>query len=183
MKHANFYRVFVDFIKDMYDAENQIVKALPDMIQSVHNEDLKKCLSLHLEETRDQITRIKRIFQLLGETSEPKECKGMKGVIEEGREILRKPGISSTVKDCFIIISAQKVEHYEIASYGSALTLAKHMKSTCPDVNAFKEVCELLEETLKEEKNADKKLTTIAEGKLFMQGVNHELEKEIKVKR
>lgn len=183
MKNMVFYRIFLDFLQDIYDAENQVVKSLPLMIQNATNEDLRESLSLHLEETKDQVQKLKRVFELLGEQPLGKPCKGIVGLIEEGKEILQKPGITPHVKDCFIIISAQKIEHYEIASYGSAIALVEHMESAFKDRKELKEIREHLEDILEEEEEADKKLTQVAEGKWLMDGVNDEIEKELKVSR
>lgn len=170
-------------MQGIYDAENQMVNALPLMIQECTNEDLRIGLSEHLEETKEQVNRLQKVFSLLGEIPEGKKCKGMAGIIEEGKDILSRGGLTPAVKDCFIIITAQQVEHFEIASYGSAVALIEHIQSACPEKNEFNEICDLLEETLQEEGKADKALTRVAEGKLFFDGVNDELEKEIKLRR
>lgn len=105
---------------------------------------------------------------------------GLAGIIEEGEQLLKRSGLTSALKDCFIIISAQKVEHYEIASYGSAIALTKHLKSVASEQIDFSKILNLLEENLDEESKADKKLTKVAEGKFFTQGVNDEIENDIK---
>ncbi len=181
MKKSFFYQFFLEFIQDIYDAEKQIIEAMPTMIQAATNKDLKEGLTEHFEETKDQVNRLEIIFNLLEEKPFRKKCKGMEGVLLEGKEFLQEAGMSPAVKDCFIIIAAQKVEHYEIASYGSALALAKHMRSASDD-KEYEDICDLLEESIKEEKNADKTLTKVAEGKLFTIGVNEEIEEEIKQK-
>lgn len=182
MRNATFYKVFLEFIQDIYDAENQIVEALPTMISHCNHPDLKKGLSQHLEETKEQVNRLEQIFTLLEESPTRKPCAGMKGLLEEGKEILEKNNLTKSVKDCFIIIAAQKVEHYEIASYGSAIALVDHMECACENKDEWKEICDLLNKTLKEEKASDEKLTKVAEGSLFIKGVNEEIEKEISVK-
>lgn len=182
MKGSTFYKVFVEFIADIYDAENQIVKALPKMIQHASDSNLKTGLTKHLEETKEQVSRLKEIFSLLGESVTAKPCDGMKGLLKEGEEVISKSGLTPAVKDCFIIIAAQKVEHYEIASYGSALALVKHLEAACGDQADFDAIESLLKDSLDEEVKADKTLTAAAEGKMFMKGVNDEIEKEVKAK-
>jgi ferritin-like metal-binding protein YciE len=183
MKNSHFYKFFLQFIQDIYDAENQIVEKLPQMIKEVTNEELKAGLTEHFNETKQQVTRLNQVFKLLDEEPKRKKCKGLEGIIQEGTDILQESGLTPAVKDCFIIITAQQVEHYEIASYGSAIALVEHMKSACPEVSELSDVCDLLNDILKEEKSADKKLTKAAEGKLFMKGVNDELENELKATR
>lgn len=183
MKQNIFYEVFLDYIQDLYDAEKQIVNTLKELIHEASHDELKHSLSNHLEETKVQVKRLEKIFHHLNETPKAKTCKGIKGLIEEGKEIFQKYDLSPTLKDCFIIISTQKIEHYEISAYGSACSLAKLMMSAYHDKSHFKEIYKLLDETLQEEGKADKKLTKVAEGKLFLEGVNEELEKEIKANK
>ena len=180
MKNSRFYQVFLEYIQDLYDAEQQIVISLPAMIQAATNDELKSGFTEHLGETKEQVKRLERIFNLLGEQPKAKTCQAMKGLIAEGKEILQKSGLTPAVRDCFIIICAQKIEHYEISAYGSAYALAKHIQAVSSDKQIFKEICKLFDETLQEEGHADKKLTKVAEGKLFFNGVNDELEEELK---
>lgn len=181
MKETVFYQQFVAFIQDIYDAENQIVKALPKIIEACTHDDLKKGLSNHLKETQEQVTRLQQVFSLLGQTPQAKHCAGMAGLIQEGEEILAKKGLKPAVKDCFIIIGSQKIEHYEMASYGSAIALVGHLEEVAEDKTPWKEICRLLESSLAEEEKADKTLTKVAEGTLFKKGVNEELESEMKM--
>jgi ferritin-like metal-binding protein YciE len=183
MKNSVSYKFFLKFIQDIYDAEHQIVDRLPLMIKECTNEELKKGLTEHLIETKEQVNRLNKVFKLLGEEPSRKKCKGLEGIIEEGQSVLKEPGLTPAVKDCFIIITAQQIEHYEIASYGSAIALVEHFKSACSDKNEFSEICDLLNATIKEEGKADKKLTKVAEGKMFTEGVNDEIENEIKSMR
>lgn len=181
MNKLAFFDVFLEFVQDLYDAELHITKALPQMIQKATNEDLQAGLSDHLKETKEQVKRLEKVFKLLGIRPQARQCKGILGLLEEGREILQRKGISRAARDCFIIIAAQKIEHYEIASYGSACTLVEHMNAACPELANFDEIYDLLNATLQEEAKADIKLTKIAEGKFFKQGVNDELEHEIAI--
>jgi len=142
--------LLVDELKDLYSAEKQIVRALPKIIKAVSTPELKEGLTNHLEETKNQVTRLEKIGDLLGKKMTGKTCVGMKGVLEEGSEVLEdtEKGI---VRDAALISACQRVEHYEMAGYGSARDFAKLLGQ--------KEVAALLDETLAEEKNADKTLT------------------------
>lgn len=183
MKDAVFYNLFLGFIQTIYDAENQIVKAIPSIIKECTSQELREGLSEHLEETKEQVTRLRRVFELLGETPTAKPCKALTAILEEGKEMIGKSHLTPAMKDCFIIINAQQIEHYEIASYGSLISLIDHIKEACPERKEMKEIYDLMKETIEEEGTADKKLTKVAEGKLFCKGVNEEIEKEIKVNR
>lgn len=170
MKNQSLYQLFIDEIQDMYSCEVQIIESLPYLIKSAFHEDLKKALTQHLEETKNQVTRLENIFSLLGLPSKKKRCKGMEGILNEGGEVISHKTPSITL-DAIIIAAAQKVEHYEIASYGTLCSFAKHLKLQ-------KEVGELLNENLQEEGAADKKLTKIAEGSFFSTGINEEAVEE-----
>ncbi len=178
MKQSAFYNMFVELLKDLFDAENQIVQNLPKVIQTASNPELKEALSQHLDETKNQVQRLKQIFKMLNENPTGKTCKGMKALFEEGEEVIKK-GEAPTVKDAHLIIACQKVEHYEIAAYGSARALARHLNDARLDDRLdFDEIADLLQLTLDEESAADEKLTDIAEGGFFTQGINEEAEKE-----
>lgn len=140
-------------LKDLYDAEHQIVDALPKMIDQVSSPDLKQALEKHLQETELQITRLEDCFNMLEMKPERIGCDGMKGVLKEGEHVLAG-NMESSVKDDAIIGAAQRVEHYEMAAYGCARDHAK--------VLGFEEISKLLDATLQEEGNADHTLTTIA---------------------
>lgn len=118
---------------------------------------------MHLEETRNHVSRLERVFNSLGTTSAGKECEAMKGLIKEGEEVINMKG-DSTVKDAALIAAAQRVEHYEIAGYGTARTFA--------DKLGFSDAADILQDTLDEEGSADKKLTSLAEGSMFTTGIN-----------
>lgn len=161
---SDLRKLLVDELKDLYDAEHRIVKALPTMIEKTSDEDLRKALENHLEETEGQITRLESAFEHLSQKAQRKACKGIQGILEEGEEALEKAQATGAVKDALIIAGAQRVEHYEIAAYGTARTWAEELD--------LDEVASLLDETLDEESAADEKLTSIAEGGLVEKGVN-----------
>lgn len=145
--------LFVDELKDLYSAEKQITRVLPKLAKAATSEDLKQAFLSHLEETNGQVARLDKIFQTLGKNPKGKTCVGMKGVLEEGSEVLQDTD-KGVVRDAALISAAQRVEHYEIAGYGSVRDFAKMLGQG--------EIATLLEETLEEEKAADKKLTSIS---------------------
>jgi ferritin-like metal-binding protein YciE len=147
---GNLRETFVDELRDLFDAEKQLLKALPKLAKAAENEDLKAAFEQHLEETEGQIERLKEVFQVFGEEPRGKKCKGMEGLIEEGSEM-----IEEEAGDAALICAAQKAEHYEIATYGSLAAWAKLLGE--------EQAVELLEENLQEEKAADEKLTDLAE--------------------
>ena len=146
--------LYLGELRDLYDAEHQIIKALPKMISKTSSEELKSALGDHLEITRRQAERLEQIFENMGKPAKARKCKGMAGVIAEGNELL-KEAEDEDVRDAAIIASAQKVEHYEMAGYGTARTWATLLGE--------QDAANLLAETLHEEKEADQKLTDIAE--------------------
>jgi len=146
--------LFVDELKDIYSAEKQAVKAYPRLTKAVQSEELKQAMQEHLEQTKGQIERLERIFEILEKRSSGKTCEGMKGLIEEAQTQLEEID-KGPVLDCAIIGALQRVEHYEIAAYGTAATLAEAMGQD--------EVKELLGETLEEEKETDERLTQVAQ--------------------
>ena len=150
----DLHELFLDELKDILDAEYQLTKALPKMAQAAESDELRSAFESHLSETENHIARLERALQSLGETANRKKCKGMQGLLKEGEEMMKEMK-STGALDASLIASAQKVEHYEIASYGSVIAWAEQMGHT--------EARELLQETLDEEKAADQKLTTIAE--------------------
>ena len=146
--------LFVDELKDIYSAEKQAVKAYPRLTKAVQSEELKQAMQEHLEQTKGQIERLDRIFEILEKRSSGKTCEGMKGLIEEAQTQLEEIE-KGPVLDCAIIGALQRVEHYEIAAYGTVATLAEAMGQ--------EEVKELLGETLEEEKETDERLTQVAQ--------------------
>ena len=147
--------LFVDELKDIYSAEKQILKALPKMIRKAQNPDLVQALREHLEQTEMQVERLDQAFEELDATPRGKKCKGMEGLLEEGEEMLDHDGDPDVI-DAGIIGAAQRVEHYEIAAYGTAIAHARAMH--------HRSIEQLLQQTLDEEYGADKLLTKVAEG-------------------
>lgn len=144
----------VDEIKDLFNAEKQLTKALPKLAKNATNPDLRAALESHLAETHEQIARLEQIFELLDESARGKHCAGMAGIIEEGNDMLDEDAEDS-VKDAGIIASGQRAEHYEMAAYGTSIAWANAL--------GLEEVAALLQATLDEEKAADKKLSALAE--------------------
>jgi ferritin-like metal-binding protein YciE len=147
--------LFVDELKDIYWAEKHLAAALPKMIKGATSEDLKQTITTHLEETKNQIIRLESVFASVGQKAAAKKCLAMEGLLAEATELLSDTEKGTEVRDVAIISAAQKVEHYEIASYGTLRTLAGTL--------GFSEAQGLLDETLAEEKNADSLLTQVAE--------------------
>jgi ferritin-like metal-binding protein YciE len=141
---------FLEELADLYDAEKQIIKGLPKMAKAAEHEELKRAFEMHLEETEEQVERLERVFEVFGEQARGKKCKGMKGLLDEGEELIKEDE-----GDAALICAAQKVEHYEIAAYGSLLSWAKLLGE--------EDAADLLDETLEEEKATDEKLTETAE--------------------
>ena len=152
MTHEDLKEVLVEHIKDLYDAEKQIVKALPKLAKIVESEELSEALTSHLEETKAQVSRLEKVFGLLDVQPKGKTCKGMKGLLEEGSEVAEEE--EGVMRDLAIIAAAQKVEHYEISAYGTARTLAEKLN--------LSEAAELLQQTEEEEAQADETLTNVA---------------------
>jgi ferritin-like metal-binding protein YciE len=146
--------LFVQELRDIYNGEKQITKALPKMAKAAESPELRQAFTKHLKETEAQVQRLERIFQDLGQPARGKQCKGLEGILEEGKELLEKESDES-VLDAGLIAAAQKVEHYEIAAYGCLRTYAQLLGHT--------EAVKLLEQTLAEEETADKKLTQLGE--------------------
>lgn len=174
--------MFLALLKEIFDAENQIIAALPKVIKAASHKELKDALSNHLDETKNQVTRLQKIFKILNENPTGEQCKGMRGLIEEGDDCINEQ-TDATVKDASLIICCQKIEHYEIASYGSARALARHLNDArISDRIDFDQIADTLQETLDEESDADEKLTEIAEGGFFKEGINEEAEKVTQTK-
>src|SRR5438132_2402851 len=154
MELASLQELFVNELKDLYSAENLIIKALPKMAKAASSEELRSAFEEHLEQTRGHVQRLEQIFQRLDESPKGKKCKGMEGLIEEGKELLEEDA-SPEVLDAGLICAAQKVEHYEMAGYGCVRTFAQLLGDD--------EAANLLQQTLNEEGETDKKLTQLAE--------------------
>jgi ferritin-like metal-binding protein YciE len=146
-------KLFVDELKDLYSAENQITKALPKLAKASSSQELKTAFESHLKETEGHVERLEQIFEMLEVSPKGKTCAGMKGLLEEGKEMLEETE-TGAIRDVAMISAAQRVEHYEMAGYGSVRTYAELLGKN--------EIATLLEKTLEEEKSADSKLTKIA---------------------
>ncbi|WP_225975252.1 ferritin-like domain-containing protein [Anseongella ginsenosidimutans] len=149
------HQLFLDQLKDLYWAENHIVESLPKMVKAATSQELKDALEEHIEVSKTHVERLEQTFESLDEKAEGKVCPAIKGLVKEGEEIIAETEGDTMTRDAALIIAAQKIEHYEIASYGSMVTLAKRMK--------HKKAAELLGDTLGEEKETDTTLTSIAE--------------------
>jgi ferritin-like metal-binding protein YciE len=155
------HKLFLSELADLHNAETQLTKALPKMAKAAQSDELREAFESHLAETENHVSRIEQVAESLGEKLERKTCKAMKGLIEEGEEIIKENKNSSAL-DAGLIAAAQKVEHYEIASYGTLCAWADEMGHT--------DELELLKATLEEEKAADEKLGTIAENSANQKG-------------
>jgi ferritin-like metal-binding protein YciE len=156
---------FMEELQDIYDAEKQLLKALPKMAKAAEHEDLKTGIESHLEETESHVNRLEKVFKAIGEKARGKKCKAMQGLIEEAGEL-----IDEDAGDAALICAAQKVEHYEIATYGSLKAWA--------DLLEEQDAADLLDETLQEEKTADEKLTEMAESVINVEENQEEEEAE-----
>ena len=163
MQLQNLHDLFVEQLQDLYSAEQQLVAALPKMANAASNEELRDAFEHHLEETRGHVKRLEEIFSQIDESPGGEKCKGMEGLIKEGDEVMAMQGDPTTI-DAALIAAAQRVEHYEIAGYGTVVALADHL--------GLDEAKDVLAQTLEEEGAADKLLTKIATGGMFRSGVN-----------
>jgi ferritin-like metal-binding protein YciE len=154
MEVDSLRKLYVEELKDLYSAEKQILQALPKMVKKATNPQLKNAFQEHLEVTQVHVERLERIFEGLGKPARGKKCKAMEGLLEEGKEMMAED-MEDDVMDAALISAAQRVEHYEMAGYGTVRTWAQEMGETA--------AAKLLQETLDEERNADKSLTQLAE--------------------
>jgi ferritin-like metal-binding protein YciE len=164
MKVNRLRHLYVDELKDLYSAENQLVKALPKMAKASGSQDLRAGFEAHLEQTKEHVARLEKIFKSLGESPKGKKCKGMEGLIKEGGELIEEDPAPEEL-DAGLISAAQRVEHYEIAGYGCVSAYAKLLGED--------EATSLLRQTLEEEKETDKKLTQLA-GHINIEAANSE---------
>jgi len=155
MKLNSLNKLYLEELRDLYSAETQLVKALPKMVKGASSAELKQAFENHLEQTKEHVERLNEIFDRLDEKPTGKTCQAMKGLIEEGSEMLEEEGEKSVI-DAGLIGAAQRVEHYEIASYGTVRTFANLLGE--------EEAADLLQETLDEEGETDKELSALAEG-------------------
>lgn len=158
-------KFFIDQLKDIYYAEKALLKAMPKMQKNATSQELVNAFTTHLEQTKGQVSRLEEVFGMMGLSPSAKKCEAMVGLIEEGESIMEETEDDTWTRDVALIVAAQKIEHYEISSYGSLKQLANTMGMT--------DVAKLLDETLKEEKETDMLLTNIAET-----GINEEAEVE-----
>lgn len=155
VQNTQLDKFFLDSLKDIYWAEKHLTKALPKMQKAATTEQLKQAIEDHTAQTEEQVERLEQVFEMLGKKAQAKKCDAMEGLVKEGESVVEETEDGSMTRDVGIIVSAQKVEHYEIAAYGSLVTLAKVM--------GHDDIAEILAQTLEEEKQTDELLTEIAE--------------------
>lgn len=154
-QHSKLQEFFVQQLQDIYWAEQKLVKTLPKMAEAAHSPELREAFESHLSETENHVSRLEKVFELLGQESKAKKCHAMDGIVDEGEELIDETEENTAQRDVGLIFAGQKAEHYEIATYGGLVQLAKTL--------GYQEVSEQLSATLQEEKKADSTLTSIAE--------------------
>jgi ferritin-like metal-binding protein YciE len=162
---SSLKKFFNDELKDIYWAEQHLVKTLPKMVKAASSEELKSAFTDHLEVTKEHVTRLEQVFNTLNQKPQAKKCEAMEGITKEGASIIEDTENGTATRDAGLILAGQKVEHYEIATYGGLSQLAKTL--------GYKKVSEILEKTLAEEKEADESLSEIAE-KTVNEEASHE---------
>jgi ferritin-like metal-binding protein YciE len=167
---SKLHKLFEEELKDIYWAEKALTKAIPKMIKKATSEELVEALESHLEETEGHVQRCERVFDLLGKTAQGKKCEAMEGLIDEAESIMEDSD-EGVMRDAGIISAAQKVEHYEIATYGTLCTFAKTL--------GLSEIKDILGQTLEEEKNADETFTNVAESAINMEAAETGEEEEV----
>lgn len=165
MKLKSLHDVFVHELKDIYSAEKQILEALPKMVDAASDADLKNAFSHHLEQSQTHLQRVRQILDDIDANPGSTKCDGLAGLIKEGEAVIKTAG-TNAAKDAALIAAAQRVEHYEMAAYGCARTYANLL--------GYKDAAKTLQTTLDEEGDADKKLTSLAEGGFLSEGINQE---------
>lgn len=163
MENSDFHEFFIDELKDIYWAEQHLAKALPKLQKASTSKELAMAFEKHTKETQEQIKKVEKVFELLGKKAETKKCDAMDGLLKEADSIIEDTDKDTFTRDAGLILAAQKVEHYEIATYGTLRIFARHMKN--------KEVERLLEEILQNEKDTDVTLTKIAEDSVNQKAV------------
>ena len=151
---STLHDAFIDELRDAYDAEKQLTKALPKLAKAATSPDLRNAFEKHLEETRGHVTRLEQVFESIDEPARSKHCEGIAGIVEEGRSILGEH-FEGTTRDAYLVAAGQRAEHYEMAAYGTLVAWARAMGHV--------EAADLLQQTLEEEKAADRTLTELAE--------------------
>jgi len=162
MKLDSLEKLYISELQDLFSAENQILKALPKMAKAASSPELQAAFKEHLEQTKGQVERLQKIFDRMEKSPKGKKCKAMEGLLEEGEELMKEDA-APVVLDAGLIAAAQRVEHYEMAGYGTVRTFAQHLN--------LEEDAKLLQETLNEEEETDKKLTELAESVINVQAV------------
>jgi ferritin-like metal-binding protein YciE len=157
---------FIEQLQDIYWAEKKLVKTLPKLAEAAHSQELRAAFESHLMETENHVSRVEQVFSMLGEKADATECPAIKGIVEEGEEIIDETDTGTAQRDVGLIFAGQKAEHYEIATYGALVQLARDMGK--------EDIAELLGQTLSEEKAADEKLTSLATA-----GINREAAAEM----
>lgn len=165
-KNSRLQEFFIDQLQDIYWAEQKLVKTLPKMEDAANSNELKQAFNSHLQETRNHVSRLEKVFDLMGEPAEAKKCHAMAGITDEGEEIIDETEDNTAQRDVGLIFAGQKAEHYEIASYGGLVQLARTL--------GYADIAEILGVTLAEEKKADGLLTRIAEN-----GINVQAKEEV----
>jgi ferritin-like metal-binding protein YciE len=161
---GTMHDAFIEELRDTYDAEKQLIKALPKLAKAASSTELRTAFESHLEETRGHVDRLERVFESLEQKVRGKHCEGIAGIIEEGKSIMDED-FEDAAMDAALIAAGQRAEHYEMAAYGTLVAWARAMGHT--------EAADLLQETLEEEKAADEKLTTLAEGGINQEAAEH----------
>jgi ferritin-like metal-binding protein YciE len=151
---STFHDAFIDELRDAYDAEKQLTKVLPKLAKAASSSELRSVFEKHLEETRGHVTRLEQVFESINERARPKHCEGIAGIVEEGKSIMEE-AFERTTMDACLVAAGQRAAHYEMAAYGTLVAWARAMGHV--------EAADLLQQTLNEEKAADKKLTALAE--------------------
>jgi len=161
----NLAKIFEDTLKDIYWAEKHLVKALPKLEKAATSEELQQAFADHLEQTKEHVTRLENVFEMIGEKAQAKKCDAMEGITKEGEGVIEETEEGTATRDVALIMAGQKAEHYEIATYGGLVQLAKTL--------GYEDVAGVLHQTLEEEKEADELLTEIAEN-----NINYEASEE-----
>ena len=170
MKEETLQQLYIEELRDIYDAENQLLKALPKMAKVATNEELKAAFEQHLEQTEEQVRRLEQVFESLDEKPKATKCEAMKGLLEEGKRIMEDHKDEEELLDAGLIAAAQKIEHYEIATYGTLRTWAELL--------GLDEQADLLEETLDEEKDTDENLTELAVSCINLEAAGEDAEED-----
>jgi ferritin-like metal-binding protein YciE len=170
VKANSLRELYIEQLRDLYDAEQQLIKALPKIADAASSEDLRNAVEEHLEKTKSHASRLETIFSNMRQKAKAQKCKGMEGLIKEGSEVIKEEDMDAEVRDAAIIAAAQRVEHYEIAGYGCVRTYATLLGD--------EEAADLLQETLEEEKDADQRLNEIAEH-INVEAGEGEIEEEV----